>query len=63
MKKGATAGFEVNQHREELIPIIKKIMQEHTARNGCEWEPGSEELILCDLATLFEKYEHCKIAA
>jgi hypothetical protein len=63
--KGA-AGFEVDAHRAELMPIILRIMQEHTARTGCEWKGGDAAAaarVLCNLGWLFEQEETCKDAA
>jgi len=61
--KNAAARFEVDQHRAQLEPIILAIMQEHTARKGCEWKDGAADRILRNLGWLFEQEETCKDAA
>lgn len=51
------AGFEVSQHKDELIPILRQIASDHCERNGCEMQEGYIEAILCDLSFAFERQE------
>lgn len=57
----ATVGVEVNNHKHELLPILRKIAAEHGARcDACELPQDSDERMIQIMVDGYEAMERPK---